>query len=157
MSLVLLVSCLVGAAGLVLLGPVTQRPLLAAALLGLAVGLAPAPAALAVTMLCEAAVVAFLARRSAGSLMIMLAGSAFINAATQPLLYVAMPSLPFSGGPRWWLSLGAAELIVCLVEAGLWLPVLRRAGMEGSLLRMAAIIAFATNMASTLVGLALPI
>ena len=157
MSLILLVSCLVGLVGLVFLGAVTQRPLLAAALLGLAVGLAPAPAALAVTMVCEAAVVALLARRSAGSLTIMLAGSAFINAATQPLLYAAMLSFPFFGGPNWWLSLGAAELVVCLAEAGLWLPVLKRAGMEGSLVRVALIIALATNAASTAAGLVLPL
>jgi hypothetical protein len=156
MSLVLLGSCLAGLAGLIFLGAVTQRPLLAAALLGLAVGFAPAPAALAVTILCEAAVVAFMASRFAGDLILMLTGSAFINAVTQPLLYALIPTMPIFGGPSWWLSLGMAELVVCLVEAGLWLPVLRRAGMKGGPVVPALVIAFATNAASTLVGLILP-
>jgi hypothetical protein len=157
MSLIYFASCLVGLAGLNLLGAITRHPLPAAALLGLAVGLAHAPAALAVTILCEAAVVALIASRSGASLIIMLTGSAFINAVTQPLLYAAVPLLPFSGGSQWWLSLGVAEFVVCLIEAGLWLPVLRRAGVTGRVMALACLIAFTTNIASTLIGLILPL
>lgn len=49
---------------------------------------------------------------------------ACINLVTQPLLYLALLHLPTAGAAQWRLSFGGCEVVVWLVEAGLYLACL---------------------------------
>jgi hypothetical protein len=110
---------------------------------------------LALTMVVEAAVAVWLAPPLRISPARAVITSGFVNALTQPLLFVALPLAPGAGGRLWWLPFLLAEAVVVLLEAGLYLAALPELRARRGV-RQALALSLAANAASALIGLALP-
>ena len=123
--------------------------LAALGILPLLIAIAPSSLALVLTILVEAPIIYACFGRLDRRRAIM--ACCFVNAVTQPLLYLALPHLPFIGPAQWWLSFAGAEGGVWLAEALLYraclgCPVARALGAS-----------LAANAASAGLGLLLPV
>lgn len=78
-----------------------------------------------------------------------------INGLTQPILYQALRLIPAAGGENWWVIQLIAEVIVFLVEAGLYLAVLRIPASAASIAKTLKLSAAANGLSAAL-GLLLP-
>jgi hypothetical protein len=116
---------------------------------------APAKAELAATILIEAPVVYALSLALRTDAVRLLIASGFVNALTQPLLYLALRH--FASADHWWANFLFLEAVVWAAEALLYLacvPGLWR--MERGTSKAFAV-SLAANAASALIGLAAPI
>jgi hypothetical protein len=112
---------------------------------------------LGVTILVETPIVWLLSRMLQLGAWRAAAVCCFVNALTQPLLYLVMISGPVAAGAWWWPRFIGAELAVWLAEAALYLACLRRLRRSPGRLAKALGISLAANGASAVLGLLLPI
>jgi hypothetical protein len=114
---------------------------------------APAPLALALTILIEIPIVFGLAA------MLRLGGgqaslrSCFINTLTQPALHGAMV---FQANMNWWSSFVVLEIGVWIIEAWLYTGTLSSLRRARKPMKYALAISFFANLASSTIGLLLP-
>jgi hypothetical protein len=126
------------------------------ALLPILTLLAPSPLELALTIALEALIVWALAVGLGLDYWRAALTCGFINTFTQPLLYLALMRLNADGG-GWRAAFIAGELLVCLVEAALYLACLEDLRRSRHAFIKALGVSLAANGASAILGLLLPV
>lgn len=125
-------------------------------LLPVLVWFAPSRLELGLTILAEAPIVCTLFALWRLDAWRAATASCFINALTQPVLFLALIHLRTNGSGDWWRTFIAAELVVWLAEALLYLACLESLRRSPGRLAKALTVSLAANGASAVLGLLAP-